>query len=144
MGENMREITKQMIDDFKLKKLGYDFMGYEFNRANQLSFHHLIIPRRNCKAFQIPSEGYVYWNGAILRQDTAHEYLHLIQSKDYDRFCYISSELIDINIQRAILYEQLKNIHDCLCGFEREYSGVRSKKGNELIKEEYTRRLIKR
>ena len=140
----MREITKQMIDDFNMKKLGYDFMGYEFNRPNQLSFHHLIIPRRNCKEFQIPSEGYVYWNGAILRQDTAHEYLHLIEAKDYDRFLYLTSEMIDINIQRAILYEQLKNIHDCLCGFEREYSGVRSKKGNEIIKEEYTRRLIKK
>ena len=138
----MREVTKQMIDDFNMKKLGYDWMGYEFNRTNQLSFHHLIIPRRNCKAFQIPSEGYVYWNGAILRQDTAHEYLHLIEAKDYDRFCYITSELIDINIQRAILYEQLKNIHDCLCGFEREYSGVRTNKGHELIKEEYTRRRI--
>lgn len=132
------------MDDFNMKQLGYDWMGYEFKDKSQLSFHHLIIPRRHCKALDIPNEGYVYWNGAILRQDTAHNYLHIIESKDYDRFCYISSELIDINIQRAILYEQLKNIHDCLCGFEREYSGVRTNKGQELIKEEYTRRLIKR
>lgn len=140
----MREITKQMIDDFNMKKLKYDFMGYEFKNTNQLSFHHLIVPRRNCKAMHIPSEGYVYWNGAILRQDTAHDYLHLIEAKDYERFLYLTSEMIDINIQRAILYEQLKNIHDCLCGFEREYSGKRTNKGHELIKEEYTRRILKK
>lgn len=139
----MKEITKQMIKDFNMKKLGYDWCGYEFQRPEQLSFHHLIIPRRNCKKFHVPNDGYVYWNGAILRQNTSHDYLHLIERYDYDRFLAVSSELIDINMQRQILYKQLCYINDILDSFEREYSGERNSKGHEIIKEEYTRRLLK-
>lgn len=138
----MKDITRMMVKDFKLKKLGYDMMGYEFNNTHQLSFHHLIVPRRNCKDMGL-GQGYFYWNGAILRQDTAHDYLHLVEHIDYDRFLYITSELIDINIQKAILYNNLMNIHECLCGFEREHCSDKNKKGY-LIKEPYTRRLIKR
>ena len=45
----MKEVTKEMIELYRIKKLGYDFMGYTFKRANELSFHHLIIPKRDCK-----------------------------------------------------------------------------------------------
>lgn len=31
----MRAITNLMINDFKLKKLGYDFMGFSFKRKEQ-------------------------------------------------------------------------------------------------------------
>lgn len=66
----MRAITNLMINDFKLKKLGYDFMGFSFKRKEQLSFHHLIVAHKNCKELHIPSEGYLYWNGAILKFKT--------------------------------------------------------------------------
>lgn len=46
----MREITKLMIKEYKLVKLGYDFMGYDITNKSNLSFHHLIVPHRNCKA----------------------------------------------------------------------------------------------
>lgn len=45
----MREITKEMIKLYNIKKLGYDFMGYTFRNVNELSFHHLIVPHRDCK-----------------------------------------------------------------------------------------------
>ena len=45
----MREITREMIKEYRLMKLGYDFMGYEIKNKQDLSFHHLIVPRRNCK-----------------------------------------------------------------------------------------------
>ena len=45
----MRAITKEMIKIYKMKELGYDFMGYTFNRPEELSFHHLIIPHRDCQ-----------------------------------------------------------------------------------------------
>ena len=139
----MREITRQMYDDFNLKELGYDFMGYEYENPRQLSFHHLVVAHRDCKALHIPHDGYLYWNGAILRQDTAHNYLHTIERYDNDRFEAISSELIDINIQRAILYQNLVYINDVLDSFEREYCGKCNHNGKEIIKEEYTRRRIK-
>ena len=139
----MREITKEMIIAYKLKKLGYDFMGYEFNSSQQLSFHHLVVAHRYCKKLGY-GEGYLWWNGAILRQNTSHDYLHIIESKDLDRFNAITSEMVDENIKGYLDQENLLAIDDILNGFEREYSGTRTKKGYPLIKEEYTRRLVRK
>lgn len=133
----MKEVTKLMINEFKIKELGYDFMGYQLQRGDIYTFHHLIVPNRN-------GGPYARWNGAILCGKTAHPYLHLIENKDYDIFCYLTSEMIDINTQGYISTYNLRNIDNLLCQFEREHSGDRSKKGKLLIKEEYTRRLFKR
>ena len=91
----------------------------------------------------IPSEGYLYWNGAILRQDTSHDYLHTIENYDYDRFLAITSELIDENILGELSIENLRRIRDILISFEREYSNERSKSGNLIIKESYVRDRIR-
>lgn len=139
----MREITKEMIIAYKLKKLGYDFMGFEFNRPQQLSFHHLIIQHRYCKENGL-GEGYLWWNGAILVQKTSHDYLHILENYDNDRFLAITSELIDENIKGYLDQENLLVIDDILNGFEKEYCGTRTKKGYPLIKEEYTRRLVRK
>ena len=76
----MKEITKSMIKEFKLRELEFDFMGYKLQKGDIYTFHHLIVPNR---------EGgpYERWNGAILFS-TPHQYLHLIESKDNDRFYY--------------------------------------------------------
>ena len=139
----MREITKEMIIAYKLKQLGYDFMGYEFNSSQQLSFHHLVVAHRYCKQLGY-GEGYLWWNGAILRQNTSHDYLHIIESKDLDRFNAITSEMIDENIKGYLDQENLLAIDDILNGFEKEYCGARTKKGKPLIKEEFTRRLVRK
>ena len=139
----MRTITIQMINDFKLRKLKYDFAGYTFDRTNQLSFHHLILPRKECKRLHIPSEGYIYQNGAILRQNTSHDYLHTIENYDYDRFLAITSELIDENILGELSIENLRRIRDILISFEKEYSNKRTKNGNLIIKESYVRDRIR-
>ena len=135
----MKEITKLMIKKYELMKLGYDFMGYDIINKNNLSFHHLIIPHRNCKALGL-GEGYLEWNGAILNQNTSHNYLHLIEAKDYDMFLAITSELIDENVKGHLDIDNLRRIHDILECFEREHSNDRSKKGKVLIKQEYMRR----
>ena len=85
----MREITKEMIKLYNIKKLGYDFMGYTFRNINELSFHHLIVPHRDCKREGL-GEGYLLWNGAILKQDTSHEYLHTIERIDREVFLQIT------------------------------------------------------
>ena len=135
----MREITKLMIKEYKLMKLGYDFMGYDITNKSNLSFHHLIVPHRNCKAMGL-GEGYLEWNGAILNQNTSHDYLHLIEAKDLDMFMAITSEMIDQNIKGRLDIENLRRIRDILECFEREHSNNRSKKGKVLIKQEYMRR----
>lgn len=81
-------------------------------------------------------------NGAILCGKTSHPYLHLIEYYDYERFLAITSEMIDQNIKGHLDIDNILRIYDVLESFEREYSGVRNKKGKEIIKEEYTKRLI--
>ena len=132
----MKEITKSMIKEFKLRELGFDFMGYRLQKGDIYTFHHLIVPNR---------EGgpYARWNGAILFS-TPHQYLHVIENKDNDRFYYISSELIDINIKGCVDIENIRAIDDVLCSFENEYCGSTTSKGKNLIKEEYTHRILRR
>lgn len=132
----MREITKIMVNDFKIMKLGMDFMGYHVNRKQDLSYHHLIIPRRHCKEAGL-GEGYLYWNGAILRQDTSHAYAHVIEKIDPDIFYELTSEMIDENIKGRLDIDNLKRIHDLLLYFEREHDHDTSKKGKLLIKREF-------
>ena len=80
----MKTITKLMVNEFKIMKLGMDFMGYKVDRKESLSFHHLIIPHRECKGAGL-GDGYFRWNGAILTQDSSfkgsdsHDYLHIIE-----------------------------------------------------------------
>jgi len=122
-----------MINEFKIKELGYDFMGYHLNKNDILTFHHLIVPKRNGGL-------YIKQNGAII-QRIPHDYLHLIERIDYDIFCYLTSEMIDMNCKGFLDSYNIRNINDVLCQFEREHSGDRTKKGKVLIKEEYTRRI---
>ena len=135
----MREITREMIKEYRLMKLGYDFMGYEIKNKQDLSFHHLIVPRRDCKSLGL-GEGCLKWNGSILNQDTSHDYLHLIEAKDLDMFMAITSEMIDQNVKGYLDIENLRRIRDILECFEREQSSDRGKKGKLLIKDDYVRR----
>lgn len=135
----MKEIAERIIKDFKIMKLGFDFMGYNVDKKSSLSFHHLIVSHCECKAKRL-GNGYLYWNGAILMQNTSHDYLHLIESKDHDMFLAITSEMIDENIKGYLDITNLRYINDVLCQFEREHCGDRTKKGKLLIKEEYLRR----
>lgn len=138
----MKEITKIMVNDFKIMKLGYDFLGYKVNRKQDLSYHHLIIPRRHCKDAGL-GEGYLYWNGAILRQNTSHDYLHIIENIDPEIFCLITSEMIDENIKRKIDIDNLKRIKDLLIYFEREHDHDITKSGKLLIKREFVTSRVK-
>ena len=138
----MREITEKMIKDFKITKLGFDFMGYKVDKKQSLSFHHLIIPHRESKNYGI-GDGYLYWNGAILRQNTSHDYLHIIERTDEEIFCLITSEMIDENLKGKIDIENLRKIRDLLLYFENDHTHERSKKGKLLIKKEYLTNRIK-
>ena len=131
----MKPITREMIKKYGIKD--FDFMGYDVRRKENLSFHHLIIPHRNCKEYGM-GEGYLLWNGAILNQDTSHEYLHIIEYVDYDVFCSLTSEMIDMNIKGYLDKDNLRYIKDILLYFEREHDHDRNKKGKLLIKREYT------
>lgn len=139
----MKELTKKMIKDFELDRLGYDFMGYIYYRENELSFHHLIVPKRLSKKNGLVNDGYLYWNGAILKQLTSHNYLHVIEKYDRELFLGISNEMIDENLSRKIKIENLRKIRDYLLYFEREYANKYTKKGTLIIKDNYLTSRIK-
>jgi len=126
----MKEVTKLMIREFKIKELGYDFMGYSLGKKDIYNFHHLIIPNRSGGPI-------ARWNGAILCGKSSHPYLHVIESRDFDMFAYITSEMIDMNIKGKLDIENLKRIRDVLIQFEREHCSDRTNKGKILIKNEY-------
>ena len=137
----MREITKEMIKLYNIKKLGYDFMGYTFRNINELSFHHLIVPHRDCKREGL-GEGYLLWNGAILKQDTSHEYLHTIERIDREVFLQITKEMVDANNKRKIDIENLKRVRELLLYFEEKYKDIENKQGKKLIKQKYITQRI--
>jgi len=131
----MKEIKKEMIKIFHIDKLGFDMMGYKFKRKGDLSYHHLIVPCR--------LEGPVLFdNGAILRQNTSHDYLHIIERIDPDIFYAITSELIDENILRKIEYKNLSKIRELLLLFEREHDADTNKKGEYILKTNYIEERI--
>lgn len=138
----MKDISREMIKEFKIMKLGYDFMGYKVKRKESLSFHHLVVAHKDSKRMGIPNDGYVRWNGAILVQETSHNYLHTIERVDFEIFSMLSSEMIDMNIKGKLDNTNLKQIRAILEYFESEHRNDRTKKGKMLIKREYLRERV--
>lgn len=124
----LREVTKEMIRKWDMDKV--DWMGYKLASDDIFTFHHLIVPNR---------EGgpYAMWNGAILCGKSAHSYLHVVEAKDYDRFLYITSLLIDENAMGKLDLATIIKIDEALKVFEVENQGKRTRKGKALIKSRY-------
>lgn len=138
----MYDVSREIIKEFYLRKRRCDFMGYKIHSINDLTFHHLLISRAECKLQRIPQEGYVNWNGVLLVRDTSHDYLHIIEDRDEEIFYKITSELLDERIQGRITKEHLKNIRELLLWFESEHRNDKNSKGKILIKEKfYTDRI---
>ena len=126
-----------MVNEYGLKKLHADMMGYKVVRNNDFSFHHLVIPKRDCRHEHITADGYVEWNGAILNTRTSHPYLHVIERCDRAMFEYITNELVEINGKGYVDRENLLRIYEQLYDFENIFGGEYTKKGHKLIKREY-------
>jgi hypothetical protein len=132
----MKTVTREMVRMYNLRKLGYDFMGYNIHNVEKLSFHHLIVPKRDCKA-QGLGDGYYMWNGAILVQETSHDYLHIIERTDREMFLEITNLMIAQNKNERLDLESLKRIREVLLMFEAEHINDTNGKGKKLIKRQY-------
>lgn len=137
----MKDVTKLMIKDFNIMKCGYDFMGYTVDRKQSLSFHHLIVPKRDCKE-QGLGRGYLRWNGAILVQETSHDYLHYIELVDRDIFLEITREMIEENVSGKLNIDNLRRIRNLLLYFEYEHDRDVKANGKPGIKKEYIEKRI--
>lgn len=124
----MKQITRDMVKIYRTRKI--DWMGYKLNTINDLSYHH-IWKKEDGGPF-------TYDNGALLRADTAHEYLHIIETKDLDMYIYINKVLKMINSQQCQpTKEQLLSIREVLLQFEREHCSDTNSKGKSLIRTRY-------
>src|SRR5574344_1350853 len=129
----MKEITIQMINEWKMKNM--DWMGYTLEKREIFSYHHLIIPKRLNGPATVD-------NCAILIQSARHDYLHIIERYDRKLFEYITSILVEVNRQHAMTdKEQLLLIREALITFEKDWSKERTNKGNPIVKERYLRRV---
>lgn len=127
----MKEITKLMVREWNMKDR--DWLGYKLQRGDMFTYHHNLIARRHKGTETIK-------NGAILCGKTSHPYLHIIESRDYDMFIYLTIILAKINEQGCMPNkQQLLAIDSVLRMFEREHDRDRTSKGKILIKEEYIR-----
>ncbi|MBR4262131.1 MAG: hypothetical protein IKQ35_02055 [Bacilli bacterium] len=140
--KSKKDVTNLLIRDFNIMQLGYDFMGYRIPSRNSLSFHHMIIPHDECRRLGIEHSGYLYWNGAILVQETSHTYLHLVGECDRFKFDIITSEMIVMNERGYLDKDCLKEINDCLMAFELEHNGELNSKGKRLIKSRWINERI--
>ena len=135
MSNSSKSVREEMIRLYQLKRLGFDFMGYTFNNKGQLSYHHLIVAKKYGGKSTIE-------NGAILRQNTSHDYLHKIELTDREIFELITNRMIEMNRNCKLDVENLRMIRDLLLYFEREHDHDTLNSGKLLIKREYVRERI--
>lgn len=139
----MRDVTEKMIKKYMILENKIDFMGYFFCKKEELSFHHLIVPKSKCEMYGIQG-GYYEWNGAILVKETSHNYLHLIERVDRIIFEKITDILIEENKDGKLDKKYLREINNQLLYFERNYGKEKAANGDAIIKPEYCKRLIKK
>ena len=132
----MKHITELMIRKYNIMKTGYDFMGYRFSEKKSLSYHHLIVPKKN-GGKETPC------NVAILVRDTSHDYLHIIERIDRKYFGYITSEMIKENKLGYIDMDIIRKIDEILLEFEEKHREDSFKKGNLILQDVYLRRLVR-
>ena len=138
----MKEVTRSLFSDFRIRELGYDFMGYSPQKPPYVphpdipTYHHLLIPRR----FGSP---YSYENGVIL-YTTPHAYLHVIEALSPEHFYYITSEMQDMKVKQYLDPHNIQNIDDILQDFETTFSDYRTKKRTKVLKPEYLNRRTKK
>ncbi len=118
-----KDVTKKMINNFHLTQLGIDFMGYTFEKECDLSFHHLLVPKKLCKLRGF-GDGYEEWNACILVRDTAHDYLHFVEKYDRNKFNDITYEMIKEKEKGELVLKNILKIDYILSRFEAEYDDL--------------------
>lgn len=128
-GDYMKEITREMIKIYKLKE--FDFMGYKLIKRDA-TYHHLVKKENGGKE--------TIENGAVLMPNS-HQYLHLIEYKEYDIY-YAVNEIMKIcNKKGFVEIDDLKIISQLLKMFEEEHIKDENSKGRRLIRTKFLDRL---
>ena len=126
----MDRIRKEMLKIYKPIS-GLDWLNYKLVK-DKVTYHHIIKRESNGKR--------TIENGAVL-MPVAHQYLHLIESKDIETYIGIKKIFEYINQQQyEPTQEQREILEYMLRQFEYEHRFDKGSKGKILIKHKYLER----
>ena len=126
----MKQITKEMLKIYKPYS-NLDWLNYKLVRS-QLTFHHI---QKKCDGGKE-----IITNGALL-MPASHQYLHIIEYVDNDRYKTINKIFEFINRQQREPTQDQRDILEYLLSeFEEQHRRDKTSKGKILIKREYMQR----
>lgn len=128
----MKQITKEMLRIYKpISNL--DWLNYKLVKKD-LTFHHIV---KKCEGGKE-----IITNGALL-MNTGHQYLHIIEFKDFKTYKHINDIFRIVNDQQyEPTKEQRETLEYILQEFEIKHKNDRNSKGKKLIKLEYLQRNL--
>ena len=128
----MKQITREMLRIYKpISNL--DWMNYKLVKKD-LTFHHIVKKTDGGKQ--------IITNGALL-MPIPHQYLHIIEYKDWKTYNHINALFRIINDQQyEPTPEQREAIEYMLLEFEAKHENDKTAKGKKLIKQEYKMRIL--
>lgn len=131
----MKYITIEMLRVYRPISM-LDWMNYEIVRLTDLTFHHIVKMEDGGK--------YIMSNGGLLLPNS-HQYLHLIECKEYKTYNALNNMFTIVNKQRKEpTREQREVIEYLLTGFEERHEFDKNSKHKLIIKPEYLKRGFNR
>ena len=127
----MKAITREMLKIY-VPISNLDWMNYRIVRKQDLTYHHI---HKKCDGGKE-----TIWNGALL-MPIAHNYLHIIESREIKLYIAINEIFKFVNNQRKEpTREQREIIEYLLREFEDKHKQDMTSKHKLLIKDEYLKR----
>lgn len=128
----MTKITREMLKIY-IPYSNLDWLNYKLVKKD-LTFHHIVKRADGGKK--------IISNGALL-MPVGHQYLHLIEFKEYKTYKYINEIFQLVNKQEyEPTREQRETIEYLLTQFEKRHKNDKTSKGKQLIKPSYTQRNL--
>lgn len=126
----MKQLTRDMLQIYRpISNL--DWMNYKLVKKD-ITYHHIIKREDGGKR--------TLENGALL-MPVAHQYLHLIEFKDFETYAEINKVFKYVNQQGyEPTREQRELIEYLLCEFEKVHRWDKGSKGKILIQRKYYQR----
>lgn len=126
----MKQITREMLQIYQPIS-NMDWMNYKLVKKD-LTFHHII---KKCDGGREELS-----NGALI-MPIGHQYLHIIEYKDYKTYKHINDVFKLVNKQEyEPTLEQREIIEYLLRQFEDKHRSDKNSKGKLLIKHNYLER----
>ena len=128
----MKQITREMLKIYKPIS-NMDWLNYKLVKKD-LTFHHIV--KKVNGGFEEIS------NGALL-MPIPHQYLHVIEYKEWKTYKHLNDMFRIINDQRHEPTLEQREIIECILQyFEYKHKDDRTTKGKMLIKPEYKKRVL--